>query len=203
MSRFTAASISSGFGRPSAWKAVEHVAQRGDREDARGELLRALEGVGDEVEHGVGEGLERGRRGRDLEAAELGHDAGRGLHRLDDAPVVDLAVGGEGLGGGRRPDRQLDLGRVGRGPGRGADLEPRRARAHRGHGKRTSTRSFAATTSRRPAPAVSAALRGAHGDVHRHLARRSGSAPRPAARSGRRSSGSAAATGAPSAAGAR
>ncbi len=106
----------------------EHVPQRGHREDARGELLRALEGVGDEVEHGVGQGLESGRRGRDLEAAELRHDAGRGLHRLDDRALVDLAVRGEGLGRGRRPHRQLDLGRVGGRPGGGADLEARRAR---------------------------------------------------------------------------
>ena len=54
----------------------QHVAQRRHREDARGELLRALEGVGDEVEDGVGQRLEGGRRGRDLEAAELRHHAG-------------------------------------------------------------------------------------------------------------------------------
>jgi hypothetical protein len=48
----------------------EHVAQRGHGQDARRQLLGALERVGGEVEHRVGEGLERGRRGRDLEAAD-------------------------------------------------------------------------------------------------------------------------------------
>ena len=170
MSRFTAASISSGSGRPSASKAVEHVPQRRHREDARGELLGALERVGDEVEHGVGQRLERGRRGGDLQAAELGDDVGRRLHRLGDRALVDLAVGGERLGGGRRPDRQRR-----RSAGVGASARrprpPGSARCparHRGHGEAhlhavVGGHLDAAARPRRS----SAALRGPHGDVHR------------------------------------
>ena len=194
-------------GRPSprAWadprpaKAVEHVAQRGHGEDARGELLGALEGVGHEVEHGVGQGLERGRRGGDLEAAELRQRTGRAPSPAGPtAPCVDLAVGREGLGRGRRPDRQ-------RAPRpRRPSARPRRRpgsapcpRGRAAAGKRTSTRSLAGTATRRPAPAVERGVARAHAPRPPHRARRSGSAPRPAARSGRRSSGSAAPTAAP------
>ena len=71
MSASTLASSAAGDGRPLALNAVEHVPQRGDREDARRALLGALERVVHEVEQRVGERLEVGRRGRDLEAAEL------------------------------------------------------------------------------------------------------------------------------------
>ena len=98
------------------------------------------------------------------------HDAGRGLHGLHDAPLVDLAVRGEGLGRGRRPDRQLDLGRVGarRRTRRPPGCAPCPARTA-AIGKRTSARSFAATTRRRPAPGGERGVARAHRDVHRHL----------------------------------
>ena len=147
----------------------EDVAERRHREDARGELLRALEGIGDEVEDGVGEGLERGRGGRDLEAAEVGHDAGRGLHGLDDAPVVDLAVGGEGLGGGRRPDGQLHLGRVGRVPRCGAHLDARLSRAHGGHREAHLRAVVRGHHEAAAGPGGERGVARADRDVHRHL----------------------------------
>ena len=136
MSRATAASISLGGGRPSAWNAVMHVAQRGHGQDTRGELLGALERVGHQVEHRIGERLERRRGGADLQPAELGEDVARRDHRLGYGALVQLTVDGKRLGGGRRPNRQLELGGIGaRRPlrdagllGRG-DLEASRARA--------------------------------------------------------------------------
>jgi hypothetical protein len=148
----------------------EHVAESRHREHARRELLGALEGIGHEVEDGVGEGLQRRRGGRDLEPAELRHDARRGLHRLDDRALVDLPVRGEGLGGRGSPDRKLHLGRVCRGPGEGADLDPRRARADRRHRE---AHLGAVVGGHHEAAAGAGGERGVphpHRDVHRHLA---------------------------------
>ena len=88
------------------------------------------------------------------------------LTGCDDRALVDLAVGGERLGRRGRPDGQLDLGRVRAAARRrrrpGSAPCPADAAAT---GKRTSTRSLAGTVTRRPAPSVSSAFVGAHGDV--------------------------------------
>ncbi len=102
-----------GRGQAVGLEGGQHVAQGGDGQDARGELLGAFKGVGDQVEHGVGQGLQGGGGGGDLQPAELREDALGGHHRLGHGALVDHAVGGEGFGGGRGVDRQLDGGRVG------------------------------------------------------------------------------------------
>ena len=61
-------------GQPLGRKGGQHVAQGGDGQNPRGQLLRALERVGDQVEHGVGQGVQGGGRGADLQAAKLGID---------------------------------------------------------------------------------------------------------------------------------
>ena len=76
---------------------VEHVAQRRDGQQLRGEAVGRRVAVVGQVEHGVGERLERGRRRRHLEPAELRDDVRRREHRLDDRSAVELAVGGERL----------------------------------------------------------------------------------------------------------
>ncbi len=119
-------------GQALGFEGGQHVAQRDDRQDPRGNLLGALERVALQVEHGVGERLQRGGRGGDLQAAELGEDARRGDDRLGDGPLVDRAVGRKGLGGGRRLDRQLDLRGVGPRTGGRRDLEAGRACLRRG-----------------------------------------------------------------------
>ena len=123
--------------QPAGLERGEHVPQRRHRQDTRGELLRALEGVRGQVEHGVAQRLQRRGRGRDLQAAELGEDVRRRDHRLGDGPLVELAVDRERLGRRRRPDRQLELGGIGGGrPLRDAGLlhrshlEPGGAGAH-------------------------------------------------------------------------
>jgi len=88
---------------------LEHVPQRGHRQHAGRDLLRALVGVGDQVEHRVGQGLQRRGRGADLQAAELGVNVrGRG-DRLRDGALVHNAIGGKGLGRRRSVHRQRDL----------------------------------------------------------------------------------------------
>ena len=97
---------------PGGVERIEHVAQRGDRHDPRGVPVGSLVRVVLEVDHGVGQRLERGRRRADLEPAELREHAGGRHDRLADRAarggVVDHAVGRERLGRGRRVDRQLD-----------------------------------------------------------------------------------------------
>jgi hypothetical protein len=177
---------------------VEHVAQRRDREDARRVALRRGVAVLVEVDHGVGERLERGGGRVDLEAAELGDDTGgrcdRLAHRLPG--LVDHPVGRERLGRGRCVDREVDLGGVARvaadagdphpgrprgvGPHREADLDPGVGRDgdHASRSPSCRRRSGWRRRSRGWRPARRATRPSAH---------RSGSARRPASRMRRRS----------------
>ena len=110
---------------------AEHVAQPGDREDPARALLRALEWIVNDVEQRIGQRLEIGRRGADLEPAELRDDSGGRCDRLLDRPVrttIDRAVGRECFGRRRGPHRQRQLGGVACITGRADDLDPRRPR---------------------------------------------------------------------------
>jgi hypothetical protein len=123
MSAWTKARSSAWDGHALGLEGGEHVLEGGDREHARGELFAALEGVADEVEDGVGELGEGGGGGGELEAAECGDCVVGREHRLLDRAVVDLAVGGEGFGGGGGPDGELAGGGVAPLAGGGDDLE--------------------------------------------------------------------------------
>ena len=124
----------------------EHVAERRDGDDARCDLLVALERVAHEIEHGVGQRLEGRRRRGHLQTAELLDHAAGHLHRLGDRAAVDDAVSGKSLRRRRRPHWQLDGARVREFAGHRTDLESRlpgpvgcRQEAHfhaiaRGHG---------------------------------------------------------------------
>ena len=113
-----------GLGREAlGLEGVEHVAKRGDGQDTRRELLVALVGVLDQVEDRVGQALQGRRRGGQLEAAPLLHRVARSADWLGDRPLGEAPVGGEGLGGGRGPHRELVLAGVGAGLAGGADLE--------------------------------------------------------------------------------
>ena len=89
---------------------------------------------------------------RDLQPTELGEDVARRDHRLGDGALVEHAIDGERLGGGRRLDRQFEVGRVGAGgrcemPGCWTAATWNRAVPALTvvAGKRTSTRSLAGT----------------------------------------------------------
>ena len=93
---------------------IEHVAQCGDGHDPPGVSVGRVVPVVVEVEHCIGQRLEGGRRGRDLESAELGeHPLGSEDRLGDRCVVVDDAVGGERLGRRRCVHRQIDRGGVG------------------------------------------------------------------------------------------
>ena len=92
---------------------VEDVAQRRDGDQLGGETVGRGVAVLGEVQDGVGERLQAGRRRRHLEPAELRDDVARGQHRLGDRPLVEHAVGGERLRRRRRVDGQRDRRRVG------------------------------------------------------------------------------------------
>ena len=150
---------------------AEHVAQRRDREHARGELLGALERIGDEVEDRVGQRLEGRRRRRDLEAAELGTTLLRApapaarSRPSSITPYVAKASVVAGVHTGSSTSAAS---------AHGPDAAPTWNRAVPARsaaiGKRTSTRSFAATTSRRPGAVGERGVPGAHGHVHAHRA---------------------------------
>ena len=117
-------------------KCGQHIAQRGDRQDAGGELLGALEAIGHQVEDGVGERLQRRGGGGDLQSTELGERVGWRTDRLRDGPLVYFAVDRKGFGGGRRPDGQREPRCVGPRARCGRDLEVGRAGAD-GAGRET------------------------------------------------------------------
>ena len=93
------------LGQALGLKGTEHIAQGRHGQDARGELLRTHVGILCQVKHGVGQRLQSGGRGADLQATELWVGVGWGDDRLGHGALVHRAIDGKGLGRGRRIDR--------------------------------------------------------------------------------------------------
>ena len=120
-------------GHPLRVERREHLAQCGDRHDAGGPAVAGLVRVLHDVQHRVGERLQRGRRRADLKPAELRDHTGGSDQRLVDGAGVHGAIGGEGLGGRRRVDRQFHRRRVGYLAADRRDAERCGAGLHRRH----------------------------------------------------------------------
>ena len=86
ISRFTAASISAGGGRPSAWKAVSTSRRAATLRMREASCSEHSKGYCTEVQERIGERLERSGRRSDLKPTELRIDAGGCDHRLRDRP---------------------------------------------------------------------------------------------------------------------
>ena len=100
------------FGQAVSFESGQDIAQGGNPQDARGQLLGAFVGILHQVQDSVRQGLQSGRGGRNLQAAILREDSFGILHRLGNSARINHAVSGKGLGRGRGIDRQLNRGRV-------------------------------------------------------------------------------------------